>query len=85
MFATTKMSSKGQVVIPEPIRNSLQLEAGAEFMIISQDDTLILKKITPPPKKELKKMLDRANAKAKKAGMTEDDIADAIANVRKKR
>lgn len=82
MFGTTKMSSKGQIVIPEAIRDNLKLEAGAEFIIISQDENLILKKINLPPRDELRKMLDRANAKAVAAGMTENDIVDAISQYR---
>ena len=31
-LATTKLSSKGQVVIPEEIRNRLGLETGAQFV-----------------------------------------------------
>ncbi len=30
--ATTKLSSKGQVVIPENIREKLRLEAGVQFV-----------------------------------------------------
>ena len=83
MFATTKMSSKGQIVIPESLRENLQLEAGVEFMIISQDDALILKKIIPPNKKDLKDLLEKANALAKKSGMKKEDIQDAIRKYRK--
>lgn len=34
--ATTTMSSKGQVVIPEKIRENLHLEKGTEFVVISR-------------------------------------------------
>ena len=43
--ATTKMSSKGQVVIPEAIRNALGLEAGSEFVVVAEGDVVILKTI----------------------------------------
>jgi len=32
--ATTKLSSRGQVVIPENIRKKLQLKAGTQFVVI---------------------------------------------------
>ncbi len=40
--AATKMSSKGQVVIPEEIRNRLGLKAGTKFVVVGSEDTLIL-------------------------------------------
>ncbi len=47
-FATTKMTSKGQVVIPEGVRKQLGLKAGSRFVVIGQRDVVILKEITPP-------------------------------------
>ncbi|MCK9365522.1 MAG: AbrB/MazE/SpoVT family DNA-binding domain-containing protein [Syntrophales bacterium] len=47
-LATTKMSSKGQVVIPEDIRRRLNLKPGSQFMVLGEDDVVILKAILPP-------------------------------------
>jgi len=33
-LATTKMSSKGQVVIPEDIRKRLKLRAGSQLVVV---------------------------------------------------
>ena len=46
-ISTTKMSSKGQVVIPEEIRDYLELENGSKFIVMTVDDSIILKKIQP--------------------------------------
>ena len=46
--STTKMSSKGQVVIPENIRKNLNLKTGAQFIVVGDKDVVILKSITPP-------------------------------------
>ena len=46
--ATTKMSSKGQVVIPETIRKRLNLRAGSQFVVVGENDVVILKTISPP-------------------------------------
>jgi AbrB family looped-hinge helix DNA binding protein len=35
-YATTKLSSKGQVVIPEEVRNDLGLNEGDQFVVIGQ-------------------------------------------------
>ena len=47
-LSTTKMSSKGQVVIPEEIRKKLGLKAGSLFVVIGDKDVVILKAITSP-------------------------------------
>jgi len=43
-IAITKMSSKGQVVIPSEMRNSLH--EGEKLIIIQNDDQFIMKKIS---------------------------------------
>lgn len=84
-YATTKLSSKGQVVIPEEIRTSLHLKEGNQFLVIGRGDTVILKSITPPSLDELDGLLAEARSQAKKAGLKKSDVADAIKKVRRKR
>ena len=81
-LATTKMSSKGQVVIPEAIRKMLGLESGCQFLVLGEKDAVILKTITAPSKKEFGKLIAKARKEAKKAGLAPKDITDAIAKVR---
>jgi AbrB family looped-hinge helix DNA binding protein len=81
--ATTKMSSKGQVVIPEEIRDKLGLKAGMQFVVIGQGDSVILKCIVPPSMEQFDDLLKQARKKAKKAGLTKTDIENAIKHVRK--
>ena len=40
-LATTKLSSKGQVVIPEEIRNQLNLHPGDQFIVVAEKDVVI--------------------------------------------
>jgi AbrB family looped-hinge helix DNA binding protein len=47
-IATTKMSSKGQVVIPEVIRKRLDLKAGSQFIVVGEKDVAIFKSISQP-------------------------------------
>ena len=47
-IATTRLSSKGQVVIPEQVRNRLGLKTGDQFVVVGEDDAVILKSITAP-------------------------------------
>jgi AbrB family looped-hinge helix DNA binding protein len=44
MFDTSKLSSKGQVVIPEAMRIYLNLKEGARFVIRTSGSQLILEK-----------------------------------------
>lgn len=84
-ISTTKMSSKGQVVIPEDIRKQLNLKAGARFVVFGEKDVVILKNISPPSMEEFKDLMGRARKEAKKAGLKKSDIKDAIVRVRGKK
>lgn len=83
--STTKMSSKGQVVIPENIRKQLNLKAGAQFVVLGEKDIVILKNISPPSMDEFNDLIAQARKKAKKAGLKKSDIKDAIALARGKK
>jgi len=81
--ATTKMSSRGQVVIPETIRNEMGLKPGAKFVVVSQGDAVMLKRIATPSVEEFAALHKRLRRKARAAGLTRKDIAKAIAKVRR--
>jgi AbrB family looped-hinge helix DNA binding protein len=81
-LATTKMSSKGQVVIPEDIRKRLGLEAGAQFIVVGDKDVVILKAINQPSIKDFKNLIAKARNQAKEAGLQPEDIQQVIDEVR---
>jgi AbrB family looped-hinge helix DNA binding protein len=83
-YATTKLSSKGQVVIPEEVRSDLGLSEGDQFVVIGQGDAVILKVITPPKLEEFRELLRQARAEAKKAVIKKADLKSAIAKVRRR-
>ena len=83
-LATTKMSSKGQVVIPENIRKRLKLRAGSRFVVVGQDDVIILKTIEPPSMQEFNGLIKEVRQKAKKVGLKRNDISEAISQVRRR-
>ena len=83
--ATTRMSSKGQVVIPEQIRKSMALENGTQFIVFGEDDVVILKMISPPSAREFDSVIKRAREQAKAAGMVPQDIEEAIRQSRQAR
>jgi AbrB family looped-hinge helix DNA binding protein len=81
-LATTKMSSKGQVVIPDTIRKQLKLKTGSQFVVLGKDDVVILKKIAPPSTDEFDSLIAEARRLGKEAGLKKSHIAAAIARVR---
>ena len=81
--ATTTLSSKGQVVIPEEIRVRLGLKAGAQFVVVGDRDTVILKVLDPPSLKEFQGLMAQARKAAKQAGIKRADVAKAITKVRR--
>lgn len=84
-LSTTKMSSKGQVVIPEDIRNRLGLKVGSQFVVVAGKDAVILKTISPPSMAEFDALIQKARHQARKAGIKQSDIDTAIAEVRARR
>jgi len=84
-LATTRLSSKGQVVIPEEVRKSLGLKEGDQFVVIGKGDAVILKTIAEPSLEDLEELLKEAQKQAKKAGLKKSDIQEAIEKVRKRK
>jgi len=84
-LATTRLSSKGQVVIPEEVRNSLGLKTGDKFIVIGKGDAVILKTISEPSLDQFDELLAEAQKQAKKAGMKKSDIKNVIEKVRKRK
>ena len=81
-LATTKMSSKGQVVIPENIRKRLKLKSGSQFVVVGRNDVVILKAISSPPLEEFDTLIAEARKQAKRAGLKRPDITAAIGKAR---
>ncbi len=81
-LATTRMSSKGQVVIPEEIRDRLGLKAGTQFVVVGNRDVVILKAISAPSVKEFNDLIGQARQQARRAGLRKSDVEAAVVRVR---
>jgi len=57
---TTRISSRGQIVIPEPIRKTLGIESGATFLVLAQNDTIVLHRLQEPPWQVFDSMVKQA-------------------------
>ncbi len=74
----TKLSSKGQVVIPQQIREKLKLEEGTLFIVMTQNNTLCLKKIEIPKIKAWKEAVKPFREAVKKSNFTREDLDELI-------
>ena len=79
------MSSKGQVVIPEEVRSRLGLATGTQFIVMGENDVVILKTIAPPSMDDFDGIITQARRKARAAGMKPSDVTKALAKVRGRR
>ena len=78
----TKMSSKGQIVVPKQLRKLLGLNEGEIFAIFGDNDTIILKRIEMPSKDEFESLLQWGQKYAKKKGIKRKDVMKAVEDVR---
>jgi antitoxin PrlF len=84
-FEVTKLSSKGQVVIPQQIRDNMSLEPGSKFIVIGEGDTIVLKSVEPPSFKDFDHLISKTRKFARKKKLKKSDVNDAIKAVRRKR
>ncbi len=81
-IATTKMSSKGQVVIPEGIRKLLGLESGSQFLVVGDKDAVDSETISPPKMQEFDRLATQARRQARRAGLKKADVKAVVSRVR---
>ena len=81
----TAMSTKGQIVLPKKIRTALNLGAGTQFVVFSDNDNILLKPIKEPKLAEFDAVLSNYQKWAKEVGVTEADIDEAVRAARKNR
>ncbi len=78
----TKMSSRGQVVVPQDIRERVGAGEGTMFAVFGTKDTIVLKKLEIPEKEKLIKELEviarQCREKLEKKGVKETDISSII-------
>lgn len=83
IFDVTSISSKGQIVIPNKIREYMQLEPGTKLIVIQDGDNILLKPIKAPGKDQFSKIISLGEKVRKELKLKRDDIQKAIEEVRK--
>ncbi len=84
MAEVVSVSSKGQIVIPKEIREAMGIMKGEKFIIVSDRDAILLKRLKDGDlKKRMHKLLDYFSDKFEETGITKDDIEKEIAQARR--
>ena len=60
------------------IRAGRNLEAGSRFVVVGDEDVVILKRITAPAPGEFDGLIKQARAQARAAGLKKSDIDNAV-------
>lgn len=79
----TRISEKGQIVIPSSLRREMNINKSDKFLVFGENNTIILKKIEQPAfKKSFKEIANPLQKIAKQSGLTREDLKKAIRDVR---
>ena len=73
---TTKLSSKGQVIIPKPLRTAHHWETGQELIVVNLADGILLKPKAPFPETRINDVASCLNYKG--SSKTLDEMEQAI-------
>lgn len=84
-FEVTKMSSRGQIVIPENIRNRMQLGNGSKFIVVGMNDTVILKRLEAPKFEKFDEIMKKSREFAKTKRIKPGDVGKAVEEYRKEK
>ena len=77
--STTKVSSKGQVVIPANVRKAAGLKKGERLLAIAIDGTIVLKKIVD---KSFEETMKPVWSRVRQMGLLEEDVVALIDEAR---
>lgn len=69
-------------MIPESVRKRLDLKEGSQFLIMGNEDVVILKRVVSPDMAEFESLIKQVRQQAKEAGLKSKDITDATAKAR---
>jgi len=76
-----RLSSKGQLVIPQELRERLGLHAGDELVLHLLSDRLVLAEV--PPRSPFEEAVAGLRAEAEHRGITPAEVEEALAEARR--
>ena len=72
----TTTSPKGQVVIPQEIREQMSIESGTKFAVYGRGDTIIFKRVELPTVKDFERLAKFGRAFATRKRIKEKDVLE---------
>ena len=72
----TTTSPKGQVVIPQEIREQMRIESGTKFAVYGRGDTIIFKRVELPTVKYFERLAAFGRTFAKRKGIKEKNVLE---------
>lgn len=84
MRYAAKLTSKGQVTIPKPVRDRLALTPGDYVVFEVNGDQISFDRAPVAPTEDFESLTERIATRFKKRGITRDDVAEAIRWAREK-
>ena len=82
----TKMSSNGQIVISSDIRKALGLSPGDKFLVIGEENGILLRSLKKEDiKKELEQLLSEIGEEMEKGDITKEEVEKEIKDYRKEK
>ena len=85
MATIAAMSSRGQIVLPVSIRRKLNLGEGSQFLVITDDENILLKPVKDPSLDEFYALIEQAQKTAAQLGLTEEEINAEVKALRTKK
>jgi len=80
----TRLSERGQIVIPNELRRRMGLKEGMRFLVMGLDDTIVLRKLELSQERiRLKQLLEKSRERARNVGFTDKEIDRLIQETRK--
>ena len=83
-FEVATIGERGQIVIPQSLRDEMSLRKGDKFMVLQRGDMLIFKKLRAPSLEDFENLLKRSHSHASKHNFIEDDLQESIKRARRK-
>lgn len=78
----TRRSSKERVENPDAVRRGPSHEPGPEFVVLTEDDAIVIEPIGTPAMRDFDTIVANARQAARPAGLRRADVAAAIETVR---
>jgi len=73
--ATTRVSSKGQVVIPETVKKAAGVREGEDLLVVAIGDTIVMKKLSAVTFREIAKPIWRT---VRAMGLSGEELDELI-------